>query len=476
MIIFDMTMTQKKIIVVLVIAIGAFCALGLRYYNGYWFFFDFPDRSGWVSADEGRRYLDRHAGAVKSALLEIDSEKYYFDADGAVYTGEITLDGYVYSFDDETGVMRYGWTEKGDDRFYFDTDGHKIMNREYQIDGQDYLFGEDGAEFVGAVNLGGKDYYYEEITGKLKDGEKQVDGAWYYYGMDGARFDTGWVTLAEGRTAYYDGAAGMLFGEQTIDGQPYLLNISTGGRLTGTVYFDGAVFTISGDGVVQDKRRIPVWKGIDVSVHQEESVDWAAVAESGVQFAIVRAGYLAAEDRPIFALDRLYAYNVLEAQKNGISVGAYLYLYNFTEEGIREGLDDFHAYTAEHRIKLDLPVFLDVENEEYFRVGSEELGGYDYRTSLVRNSMEYLRELGYEPGFYTFVAWAGKQFDAERLWREGYSFWLARWYNNNADLDPATNAWNDEDHPSLWQFRATGQFPGIRKEVDVNYLYWDRMP
>ena len=469
---------NRKIIVIIIILliVGLISGFGVRYYNGYWFFFDYPDRSGWVEEDGGKLYLDRHANRMTNVIMSIDSEKYYFDRNGWMYKGEILLGEDFYYFDETSGKMRYGWIERGDDRYYYDEEGHKVFATEYTIDGYDYLFDESGAEYIGTISMDGENYYYyEELTGKVKAREMQFGSVWRYFGDDGLRVETGWATLPDGRIAYYNGDEGMLFGEQNIDGKSYLLNISMGGRMTGTVYFNGEVYTIADDGVVQKKTRIPVWKGIDVSVHQEENVDWAAVAASGVQFAIVRGGYLAAEEDPIFALDRLYSYNVLEAQKNGISVGAYLYIYNYTWEGWKEGIDAFHEYNVENRIKLDLPVFLDIENEEYFRVGSDELGGYEYRTTLTRDGMEYLRVFGYTPGFYTFQAWADKVFGAERLYNEGYNFWLAKWYGNNSDLDPDTKSWNDDDHPSLWQFRATGQVPGIRKEVDMNYLYWDKM-
>jgi len=430
------------------------------------------DRAGSERAQT--QYLDRHAGVVKDQLLEIDSQKYYFDHDGFLYKGEIELDGFVYSFDESTGAMQYGWIERNGERYYYDEEGRKIIGCEYEIEGRDFLFGETGAEVVGPVTRNGGQYYYEALTGKVINSEKQVDGAWYYYQSDGARFGTGWLTLEDGRTVYYDGDNGMLFGEQTIGGSPYLLNISRGGRMAGIVYFDGEVYQISDDGVIQSKKRLPVWKGIDVSVHQGE-IDWKAVAESGVQFAFVRAGYLASEDRPIFNPDRLYVQNVLEAQENGISVGAYLYIYNFTQDGVNEGIDSFNEYSTENRIKLDLPVVLDVEDKDYFKPGSDGLGGYDYRTAFVRDGLDYLQSLGYKSGFYTSQNWANNEFDAGRLMNEGYPFWLANWFGNNKDLDPATLSWNKTAQPNIWQFRATGQVPGIAGETDMDYLYWNNM-
>ena len=461
-------------LIIVLLAAALIIAFGVRYYNGYFFFYDMPDRSGWIGEGDERQYLDRHAGLVKDMVLEIDGEKYYFDREGYVYKGEIELGGHMYYFSESTGAMHFGWIMRGGDRYYYDGEGRKVMDRVYAIEGNDFLFDKNGAEVVGPVTLEGKHYYFEVMTGKVTDSEKQVEGAWFYYTTDGTRFGTGWMGLADGRQVYYDGDNGMLYGEQSIEGEPYLLSISRGARMTGTVYFNSFVYEIAQDGIVQSKQRTPMWEGIDVSVHQE-IIDWKAVAESGVQFAVVRAGYFASEGDDVFRPDSHYAQNVIGAQENGLSVGAYIYLYNWTIEGMAEGLEAFHDYTLENRIRLDLPVFLDVEDNEYFKPGSDELGGYDYRTSLTRDGMERLRALGYEAGFYTFLNWANKEFDAERLFNEGYTFWLANWYGNNEDMDPETLSWNDEAQPSIWQFRATGQIPGIRKETDKNYLYWDRM-
>ena len=471
-----MQSTRSKIVLIIILIAAIIGVLGIRMYNGHLFFFDMPDRSGWVGEGDDLRYLDRHAGVVKDKIRKVDGETYYFDPEGAVYKGEIKIGEYTYYFDETTGFMQTGWIEKMGKRYYYEEDGHKVIDREYHISGHDFLFDADGAEYIGQIEIDGKLYMYEELTGKVRSSERQIDGLWYYYTQDGSRFNTGWVNLADGRICYYDGDAGMLTGEQTIDGKPYLLSISLGGRLTGTAYFAGEVYNIDDEGVVLSKEQTPIWDGIDVSWHQGPDIDWAAVKASGVQFAIVRAGYIGSEEQPYWVQDEYFERNVLGAQAQGISVGAYIYLYNFTEEGLIEGLDDFAIATEESRIKLDLPVFLDVEDSDYFKVGSDELGGYDYRTNLVRFGMEYLRDIGYEPGFYTFARWVGTEFDAERLFVEGYPFWLARWYDNNEDLDPGTLSWDDDKQPSIWQYRATGEVEGIKKEVDKNYLYWSLMP
>ena len=460
----------------LILIVAIVCVLGLRVYNGHIFFFGMPDRSGWVGEGDGLRYLDRHAGVVTDTLLEIDGKTYYFDIDGVVYKGEIVLDGETYFFDEGTGVMHTGWMERNGNRYYYEENGHKVIGRLHTIGENDFLFDAEGAEYIGPIEINGTHYYFEAFTGKLHDSEKQLDGIWYYYTEDGSRFGTGWLTLPDGRTCYYDGDAGMLYGEQTIDGKPYLLNISMGGRFTGTTYYNGEVYDIGADGVVIGKERTPVWRGIDVSWHQGPVIDWAAAKASGVEFAIVRAGWISPYEEPLWQPDSRFEQNVLGAQAQGISVGAYIYVYNYTEEGLIEAIDSFHEDISASRVRLDLPVFLDIECEEYFKPGSDALGGFDYRTDLVRLGMERLRSHGHDTGFYTFSVWAGREFDAEQLFNEGYPFWLARWYSNDMEQESGTLSWDGDKQPSVWQYRATGSVDGIEGEVDMNYLYWDRMP
>ena len=89
--------------------------------------------------------------------------------------------------------------------------------------------------------------------------------------------------------------------------------------------------------------------------------------------------------------------------------------------------------------------------------------------------MQRLESKGYKAGFYTFLSWANNQFDAKKLSNEGYSFWLASWYANNAELSSSTAAWNG-DFPAVWQYRSTGRVPGCGSQnIDMNYLYSKRV-
>ena len=63
--------------------------------------------------------------------------------------------------------------------------------------------------------------------------------------------------------------------------------------------------------------------GIDVARYQG-TIDWSQVAASGVQFAMIRAGYRTLKTGEITA-DSNAKYNMQEAQANGIQVGVYFF-------------------------------------------------------------------------------------------------------------------------------------------------------
>ena len=77
--------------------------------------------------------------------------------------------------------------------------------------------------------------------------------------------------------------------------------------------------------------------GIDVARYQG-TIDWAQVAASGVDFAMVRVGYRMDASREIVA-DSNARYNMQEAQKNGIKLGAYFFSTAVNEEEARAEAD-----------------------------------------------------------------------------------------------------------------------------------------
>ena len=125
--------------------------------------------------------------------------------------------------------------------------------------------------------------------------------------------------------------------------------------------------------------------GIDVSKYQG-NIDWEQVAQSGVEFAMVRVGYRTKVTGIIYE-DPGARYNLQEAAKNGILVGAYFFSSAVTEEEAREEAAWTAAFIS--RYPITYPVAYNCEDfqspdSRQYGLGVEErtrnrlrLSGYD---------------------------------------------------------------------------------------------------
>ena len=96
-------------------------------------------------------------------------------------------------------------------------------------------------------------------------------------------------------------------------------------------------------GLVRDGEKLAYYEndalcsrwGIDVSEHQGNDIDWAAVADAGVQFAFARIGNRGATEGALSA-DEFFFQNAIRAGEVGIQVSAYFFSQALTEDEARE--------------------------------------------------------------------------------------------------------------------------------------------
>jgi GH25 family lysozyme M1 (1,4-beta-N-acetylmuramidase) len=293
-------------------------------------------------------------------------------------------------------------------------------------------------------------------TNAARVGIRKVEYA--VWGTDGGQNDIKWYTAMNTGNGVYTYNIPVFnhreIGEYQVHTYATLMN--------GAFVFLGAAKTnIS----IPISSNMQPWKGIDVSYWQGPSIDWSAVRASGIRFAVIRAGWL--DSAGNFRLDDYFERNVRGARANGILVGTYIYVYAYHSQSI----PGFHNSSAMNSLRasgisFDLPVFVDIEE-------GATLGTLDYNslTHNVRSMMNELKTYGYRTGFYTSYNWAMNKFNAQQLCDEGFTFWVARWYNNNAELDPYTLGVWPYTTPALWQYRSTGAVGGISGNVDMNYFY-----
>lgn len=191
-------------------------------------------------------------------------------------------------------------------------------------------------------------------------------------------------------------------------------------------------------------------KGIDVSHHQGK-IDWEKVKQSGVEFAIIRAGF----GNVISQKDTYFDVNMENALNAGIPVGAYWFSYAVdTKDALKEA-EVCHSVLKKWKDKLSYPVFFDFEydSEEY---NSEITYNRQGRTDIIRAFCEAMKGYGYSVGYYTNRDYIQNRIDKTRL---PYDLWLAD-YSGSPDYACA-----------IQQTSSTGKVNGISGNVDMNTCF-----
>lgn len=205
--------------------------------------------------------------------------------------------------------------------------------------------------------------------------------------------------------------------------------------------------------------------GIDVARYQG-TIDWTQVAASGIDFAMVRVGYRADSTRKICA-DSNAKYNMQEAQKNGIKVGAYFFSTAATTQEAVEEADWVADYIAQYQITY--PVAYDCEGFDKPESAQYHLTN-EQRTDIAIAFLQEIYNRGYTPMFYSSMGeLAGSaKWDTSRI--EGtYRIWVSQY---PAVPYPQTVQSSYDGTHAMWQYTNRGTVAGISRPVDVNVAYF----
>lgn len=223
------------------------------------------------------------------------------------------------------------------------------------------------------------------------------------------------------------------------------------------------VTTLLSSGSVAETNQVTI--GIDVARYQG-TIDWAQAAASGIDFAMVRVGYRADGTREICA-DTNAKYNMQEAQKNGIKLGAYFFSTAVTVEEAVEEADWVADYIAGYQITY--PVAYDCEGFE--RPDSAQYGLTNaQRTDIAIAFLQEIYNRGYTPMFYASMGElsGSAKWDTERI--EGsYRIWVSQYPSAPY---PETEKSSYGGVHAMWQYTNRGTVAGISRPVDVNVAYF----
>jgi len=189
-------------------------------------------------------------------------------------------------------------------------------------------------------------------------------------------------------------------------------------------------------------------KGIDVSKHQGY-IDWQKVKKSGVDFAMLRAGY----GKYFNQKDPLFERNYENAKKAGVKVGAYWYSY---AKSVDDAVKEADAFLKIIKGKqFEMPVAFDIEEK------SQAQRGKSFVSSLIKAFCQRVEGSGYFVSIYASKSWFDTLIDDEC--KKKYDTWLARWgaspdYNGNI---------------GMWQNSASGKIGGVMGNCDTDIAYKD---
>lgn len=189
------------------------------------------------------------------------------------------------------------------------------------------------------------------------------------------------------------------------------------------------------------------FRGIDVSKHNGV-IEWEKVKNSGIEFAILRAGFGREDPKQI---DAQFERNYSECKRLGIPVGAYHYSYAKNSGEARSELDFFLKIVKGKQ--FEYPLCYDVEDDQILGCS---------RKTLTDNVIEFcggLEKAGYYSAVYCNVDWLNNRLDCEFL--ERFDLWLADWRQK-----PDTRA-----KRGIWQYYDKGHIVGIDGNVDLDIAY-----
>lgn len=190
-------------------------------------------------------------------------------------------------------------------------------------------------------------------------------------------------------------------------------------------------------------------KGIDVS-HWQGIIDWGLVKNSGVEFAIIKAG--GSDDG--FYTDSKFESNYAGAKAVGLPIGAYYFVgKDFVSSA--DGKADADRFIEILKGKsFEYPVYLDIESTN----PKDKEGVTDAAISFCRQ----MENAGYFVGIYgSDIGTFRTRLDNERL--DNWTKWVANYSHEPSYVT---------DY-KMWQHSSNGNISGIKANVDLNICYVD---
>lgn len=188
------------------------------------------------------------------------------------------------------------------------------------------------------------------------------------------------------------------------------------------------------------------FRGIDVSKWQG-NIDWNKVKASGVDFAILRAGYGSVSSQK----DVTFEDNYQNAKAAGVPVGAYHYSYAKDIAGAKKEAQTFLEWIKGKQ--FEYPVVFDIEESATYNLGRNTV------SEIIKTFCSIVEAAGYYVSVYTNKNWLDHVVSDEV--KSKYDTWLAQW----------TSTPSYAGSYGMWQYTSSGTVDGISGRVDMDIAY-----
>ena len=189
--------------------------------------------------------------------------------------------------------------------------------------------------------------------------------------------------------------------------------------------------------------------GIDVSEHNG-TIDWDKAKADGVDFAILRIGFI--HDNGRGRSDYQWERNVSECERLGIPYGVYVYSYAETASHASTEADFVLQRLKGHNPSY--PVYYDLEDNCQLSVAQNHGMG-----ALAQTFCNKIAAAGYTPGVYANTNWWTNYLTDSCF--GNWEKWVAQ-YNSSCTY---------KGNYSIWQYTSSGYVDGIDGRVDMNFDY-----
>lgn len=200
---------------------------------------------------------------------------------------------------------------------------------------------------------------------------------------------------------------------------------------------------------------------IDVSRYQY-GINWLKVKKSGIDYAIIRAGFRGYGESGSLNVDTYFKENMREALGAGVEVGVYFFSQAITEKEAVEEAN--YVLNLIKGYDVSLPVVIDYE----YASDGNGLTGRLYKAGLSKNRMtkickafcETVESQGYTAMVYADKNMLEKKLNAAEIAKD-YKIWLANYTTNTTY----------EGEYEFWQYTQDASVEGIYGTVDKSFWY-----